>query len=440
MHEADLNHSNNRLQEKLKRIFQLRRTGSKVNWDSDNYNSLLQHFGNSHNNLPPVIHVAGTNGKGSIIAMLRSILEAAGYRVHCYTSPHLVQVNERITLAGSPIKDDYLEELIDEALGFVKDAPLSFFEIITAVAFKAFSKVPADVLLLEVGMGGRFDCTNVIEKPLVSVINRISLDHTEFLGSDVTAIAAEKAGIIKQGVPCILGYQGGGEQGEAVINIVQQSAKNNVSSVIRYGEEFSVKQKNADIEFTYKEEAAIYPVPNLTGFHQILNAAVVMATLRIIEDSFDISASHIAKGLQNIVWPGRLQRVDQEWPRDIGKCEVWLDSGHNDSAAEVLAQQMIRWKQNDSRAIYLIIGMLGNKDSSAFISPLLPHVKDIHIVPIASDFSSQIAIDTIKLDFEPIEHGSFDMAVQAITDKDNRARIVIAGSVYLCGEVLQFIG
>ena len=214
MHKADLHHSNQSLQLKLEKIFQLRRTRSAVNWDREKYLDLLQHFGNPHAHLPPVIHVAGTNGKGSIIAMLRAVCEAAGMRVHCYTSPHLVQINERIVLAGKEIDDDLLESLIDEALGYIGDAPLSFFEVSTAIAFKAFSQVPADVLLLEVGMGGALDCTNVIEKSLVSVISRISMDHTQFLGDTIEEIAAQKSGIIKPGLPCIIGYQGGGEQGE----------------------------------------------------------------------------------------------------------------------------------------------------------------------------------------------------------------------------------
>jgi len=429
MHRADLHHDDKSLQDKLERIFQLRRTKTTVNWDSSLYNSLLEKFGNPHKSLPPVIHVAGTNGKGSIIAMLRSILEVQGLKVHCYTSPHLINVNERIYLAGEQIEDSYLEELIDQALDYINDAPLSFFEITTAIAFKAFSQISADILLLEVGMGGRLDCTNVIENPLATVINRISLDHTEFLGETLEEIAAEKAGIMKRGVPCIIGYQG--DEGSNMLNMLQQKTQQYKSVSICYGKDWSVERKNQGMEFSYGGEKNIFPIPALVGEHQILNAGVALAVLSSIKDKISISNEAIEQGLKSVQWAGRLQRLD-----DINGNEIWLDSGHNDSAGMALAKQIKLWKQENNKAVHLVVAMLKTKDIWAYLSPLLPHIDGLHLVPIKSDPNSWKLSDMQEFSDNIQEHESAEDAMNSIACN---TRIVVCGSVYLVGEVLSFI-
>ncbi len=413
MHKADLKHDI--LQAKLETIYQLRRTRDKINWDRRQYIELLEKFGNPHLNLPPVIHVAGTNGKGSIIAMLRSMLEAAEKKVHCYTSPHLINVNERIYLAGSNISDEYLEQLIDKALEYNKGAPLSFFEIITALAFKAFSDTPADILLLEVGMGGRLDCTNVIEKPIATIINRISLDHTEFLGDTLEAIAKEKAGIMKENVPCIIGYQG---SEEVVKTLNDETVSYNALPV-----QWDIKQTENGMIFSYNNEQYKFPLPSLQGAHQVQNAGAALAALFTIGD---ISNEAMAQGLKSVQWLGRLQKLDYEG------IEIWLDCGHNDSAGEALAAQIKQW----DKPVHLIIGMLDKKDANGFLKPLLPLIEDINIVPISSDPNTKTKSD-MKADIEIYEYDNVKNAIRSISSNNHDNIILIAGSVYLAGEVLN---
>ncbi len=428
MHKADLLHDDNRLQAKLESIYQLRRTRSKINWDREQYIELLEKFGNPHLSLPPVIHVAGTNGKGSVIAIMRSILERAGLIVHCYTSPHLINVNERIYLAGRDIDNVYLEELIDQTLEYNDGAPLSFFEITTAIAFKAFSDAPADILLLEVGMGGRLDCTNVINSPLATIINRISLDHTEFLGDHVAAIAKEKAGIMKRGIPCVIGYQGSNE----VIKTLENEASSYGAKAYIYGRKWGIEQKNNSMIFTFDEKDYEFPMPSLQGDHQVQNAGVALATLFSISDKINITHKAMEQGLKSVQWQGRLQKINID---DLS-AEIWLDCGHNDSAGEALATQIKQWGGN----IHLVMGMLEKKDASGFLKPLLPLIKSINIVPISSDADTKTKSDiNVDTNIQIHEHDSFIEAVKSICSHDKSAMILIAGSVYLAGEVLKYI-
>lgn len=443
MHQADLSHSHKSLEEKLNKIFQLRRTKTKVNWDPELYHKLLADFGNPHLNLPPVIHVAGTNGKGSVIAMLRSILEASGKRVHVYTSPHLIHVNERITLSGKHIDNAQLEALIDEALSYIDDAPLSFFEIITAVAFKAFSQVPADILLLEVGMGGRLDCTNVIAAPVATVINRISLDHTEFLGDDIAQIAAQKSGIIKQKVPCFIGYQGHDNNADIIHDVIQREAHEQGVQAVFYGDDFSAVSKDSALHFkmgSFEEEC--YALPALIGEHQIYNAALAIAVIKALPAPFsEITNDHINNGLLAVQWPGRLQRLDAACFGLSNDTEIWLDCGHNDSAGEALAEQVRYWDQDQEKENHLIFAMLGQKDAKGFLSPLSEVIHQFHLVPIANDPSSKTVKD-INLDGFPkvISVQEHTYVFEAIKNSARgNSRVIIAGSVYLAGEVLQAI-
>ena len=266
MYTSDLKHHDQTLEEKLHTLYTLNRD-KKIDLSfRPPYLDLLRNFGNPHLNLPPMIHVAGTNGKGSIIAILRNILETAGYKVHAYTSPHLQTFNERIYLAGQNITDHHLENLIDEAITHNENQDVTFFEITTALAFAAFSQTPADVLLLEVGLGGRLDCTNVIKAPIISIINTVSYDHQEHLGETLPQIAAEKAGIIKQETPCILG-----PQNPDTTDVFAKIAAEKKAPLYKHGTEWDIKQNSQTIEFTWQCATEIYPKPGLTGPHQIQN-------------------------------------------------------------------------------------------------------------------------------------------------------------------------
>lgn len=417
MHNADLVHDNSTLQDKLEEIYALRRTRSKVNWDRDQFLDLLKHFGNPHLDLPPVIHVAGTNGKGSVIAILRSILEAQGYRVHVYTSPHLINVNERIVLAGEDITDSMLSGLIDQALAFVDGAPLSFFEIMTAIAFRAFADEPADVVLLEVGLGGRLDCTNVISRPLACVINHVSLDHTDFLGNSLELIAAEKAGILKSNVPCVVG-----RQKPDVYRVIEEKAIEVGASIVS---DWSVDDT---MNFIFEGQSYHFPMPSLNGLHQVRNAGLALALLFSIRKSLPVSEDAMSAGLKNVKWRARLQNIDPSVYGVDGAYEILLDSGHNDSAGQVIAHYIEPYEQ----PVYLVMGMLRTKNIEAFLLPIRPKLAGIYVVPLAGD-ECYLSADV---------RGSFScdsvaQAIEDITSKTERACILIAGSVYLAGEVLK---
>ncbi|MBI2234577.1 MAG: bifunctional folylpolyglutamate synthase/dihydrofolate synthase [Micavibrio aeruginosavorus] len=345
------------------------------------YMALLDSLGNPHRNLPPVIHVAGTNGKGSTIAFMRAILEAAGLRVHVYTSPHLLRANERIVLSGGEIVDDMLEFLIDEALRRCPDPThpdLSFFEFFTACAFTAFAHSPADILLLETGLGGALDCTNVVEHPLITVITTLSYDHTETLGSDLTAIAAAKAGIMKPEAPCVAAHQIYGE----VLPVLRERA--GALAIPLYSEndgwraEGSGRAGDLLRVATAARTVSNLPAPCLHGAHQLHNAATAVAAL-MLQDRFEIPDEAFAKGLTCASWPARLQKIGSallppSW-------ELWLDGGHNDSAALVLADQARAWQAADGRKLHIVTAMMGHKDAARFAGPLAGLASSVTAIP-----------------------------------------------------------
>lgn len=417
MHKADLVHTHPDLQNKLEEIYALRRTRSKVNWDRDQFLKLLENFGNPHLDVPPVIHVAGTNGKGSVIAMLRSMLSAQGYKVHVYTSPHLIDVNERIVLAGEEISDDRLSDLIDQALEYSDGAPLSFFEIMTAIAFRAFADEPAEVLLLEVGLGGRLDCTNVIQAPLVTVINHVSMDHTDFLGNTLEVIAAEKAGIMKDGVPCLMG-----DQKVEAYSVMRHVAADVGAQIIS---DWSV---DGDMNMTFEGEAFSFPKPALNGAHQIRNAGLAVATLLTVRDQIPVSYDSMCQGLRSVKWQARLQQIDPRLYNAPDTFDIWLDSGHNDSAGAAIAAHI----QDIDKPIFLIAGMLKTKTIDAFLQPLKPTLRGIYVVPLAQDdcYSAHDIDGAVAcVDVED--------AVCRIGSENEEACVLIAGSVYLAGDVLK---
>lgn len=353
MYKADLQHPAPRLQDKLEQLYNLNRHTKIDLGFRPPYVDLLRRFNNPQEGLPPTIHIAGTNGKGSTTAMLRAMLEAEGYSVHAYTSPHLVRFNERIVLAGREIADDLLETLIDEAVQLNNDAPITFFEITTAIAFAAFSRIKADILLLETGLGGRLDSTNMIPKPIVSVITKISLDHTEFLGSTYQEIAKEKAGIMKYDTPCIVGIQSPEALESGVMYSFVDRAVETKSPLICAPQDWSCEPATSNqMRFTINGVVHdLLPRPNLLGVHQIENAGAALATLETIKGQFPVSLENRAKGLTNIRWPGRLERITSGPLATLlhGDWELWVDGGHNDSAGQALGAQAQNWQAQDGK-------------------------------------------------------------------------------------------
>ncbi len=316
------------------------------------------------------------NGKGSTIATLRAILEAAGYKVHAYTSPHLRRFNERVVLAGREISDDQLEDLLDEVTAASAGLSLTFFEITTALTFTAFARQPADIVLLETGLGGRLDCTNVVEKPLATIITAIGFDHQEFLGDTLPQIAAEKAGIMKPGVPCIAS-----PQADAAVNTVFATRAAELGCrLLRGGNEWRSATQDGQMIFSGGEKQLTLPLPSLAGPHQIDNAGAALACLQIIK-GFDVSTEAIANGLRHIHWPARLQRLPDPAPG----WELWLDGAHNENGAHALAAQMMQWQKQDGKKLHLVFGIMQRKDAAAFLKHLIPGAASVTAVGIAGE-------------------------------------------------------
>src|SRR3984893_12009430 len=339
---------------------------------------LLAALGNPQDRPPPVVHVAGTKGKGSTVATMRACLEAAGYRVHAYISPHLVRFHERIRLAGELIGEDALSALLEECERANGDAPITFFEITTAAAFLAFVRTPADIVLLEVGLGGRLDATNVVRCPAVTAITPVSLDHQSFLGNTVAAIAGEKAGILKSGVTAVIAPQP--NEAEAVI---EARAAALGAPLYRSQCEWRCDASGAGMRYVGERWDFDLPLPSLIGAPQIVNAGTAIACLeRLVE--FSLPREAIANGLRHIDWPARLQllrrgplidAVSPDW-------EVWLDGGHNPLAGEVLGEVAAGWHD---RPLYLIVGMMNTKDATGFIAPLAKHARALAAVTIPGE-------------------------------------------------------
>jgi dihydrofolate synthase/folylpolyglutamate synthase len=419
---SDLKHSDTTLLHKLRILYSLNR-GAKLNLGfRPQYLRLLEKLGNPHLQCPPTIHVAGTNGKGSTIAFLRAILEADGKSVHTYTSPHLIEFNERIVLASQKITDQALEALIDEILSLIDDEPLSFFEITTAIAFAAFARNPADYLLLETGLGGRLDCTNVIEKPLATIITPIGLDHQEFLGETVTEIATEKAGIMKYETPCIIAPQ----NHKNVQNTLKLNAKKIKAPLFIHGSEWRTETNydaNHDtFRVTFKNISYQLKSPTLCGFHQIQNASTAIAAHHIIAPQNTVSKQIIQTGLQSARWPARMQNITAHvhLPEDW---ECYLDGGHNNDAAQIIVNQIKIWGKTNPKPTHLIIGMMNHKNPQGFIKILTPCAATIHRATIPGETTTGQPWQDI---------------IQSLTSgRQPPSRILICGSLYLAGHVLQ---
>jgi dihydrofolate synthase/folylpolyglutamate synthase len=383
--------------------------------------ALLDRLGNPERLLPPVLHVAGTNGKGSTCAFLRAAIEAAGLSAHVYTSPHLVRFNERIRVAGALIGDAMLAALLEEALDAAGDLSASFFEVTTAAAFLAFARTPADACIVEVGLGGRLDATNVIPRPAACGIAALGIDHQAFLGERLADIAGEKAGIARPGVPLVtLAYP---DAAEASIESVIAATG---AVRLKQGEAWSVDGR------TYRDGRGTIelPAPALPGTHQLLNAGLAVAMLRH-QDEIGVPDRALVAGVRTARWPARLQRLG-DGPL-VGKREVWLDGGHNESAAQALADALGDWPKP-----HLILGMLANKDADAFLRLLAPVVRSVSAVPVADHehhAPDELARLARKLGLEARACADVPSALDGL-----EGPVLIAGSLYLAGTVLALNG
>jgi dihydrofolate synthase/folylpolyglutamate synthase len=399
---------------------------------------LLKLVGNPEQKLPPVVHVAGTNGKGSVIAYLRAMLEAAGARVHVYTSPHLVRFHERIRLAGALIAEQALVELIEECERANGGDPITFFEITTVAAFLAFSRTPADILLLETGLGGEFDATNVIAAPLATIITPISFDHMQFLGDTLERIAAAKAGILKRGRPAIIAQQ----PAEAAAVIEARAAALN-APLWRCGREWSFEIGDRGFAYRDAEGTIELPKPALPGRHQYGNAAAAVAATRWLPN-FAMTDAAVATGLERAVWPARMQRLTRGPLVDLLPAwwELWLDGGHNADAGQVIADMIADWQAIERKPVSLVFGMLTSKDPLAFLRPLAPLAEDLSAVGVPGDHSSIAVPDAVGFARQaglPAEgYESPAAALAALVARHGAAprRILICGSLYLAGMVL----
>ncbi len=383
--------------------------------------------------LPPVVHVTGTNGKGSVIAYMRACLEAAGHRVHAYTSPHLVRFAERIRLTGEVIEEDHLAALLAECEAVNRGQPITFFEVTTAAAFLAFSRAPADVLLLENGLGGRLDATNVVARPALCAITPVSIDHTQYLGEGLAAIAGEKAGILKRGVTAVIGRQ----PGEAA-EVIAARAKALGVPLVRHGAEFGGEATADGFRYVSSDVTFELPRPALVGPHQIDNAATAVACLGQLSD-LAVGADDLAEGLRAVRWPARLERLDRgPLVARVGSgWELWLDAGHNAAAGRALADAARAWRD---RPLHLVVGMLNTKDPEGFLRPLANTAADVTCLAIPGEPASLSADETAVaaraagLDARTAQ--SVEAAIEAIADTAPAGRILICGSIYLVGQLL----
>ncbi|BBK29419.1 dihydrofolate synthase/folylpolyglutamate synthase [Stella humosa] len=395
---------------------------------------LLDQLGRPHERLPPVFHVTGTNGKGSTCAYLRAMLEAAGRRVHVFTSPHLVRFNERIRLAGELISDGDLAALLEEVEAVNAGEPITFFEIIGAAAFLAFARVPADALVLEVGMGGRLDATNVIARPAASIITPVSLDHMSYLGDTVAAIAREKAGILKPGAFGIIGPQ----TADAAA-VIEKHAASVAAPLRRFGREWTVMPTAAGLRYEGPEWRLDLPAPGLLGRHQYDNAGGALAALEAFDPT--LPAAALAAGIAGVQWPARLQRLTQgPLARTLpAGSELWLDGGHNVACAEAVAAELARWP---AMPMHLVFAMLDNRDPAAFLRVLAPLSAGLEAVAIPGEhksWSAEAAAEAAcSAGIPAAPAADLGAAMAAITTRSGGSpvRVLICGSLYLAGVVL----
>jgi dihydrofolate synthase/folylpolyglutamate synthase len=391
---------------------------------------LLARLGHPERSIPPVIHIAGTNGKGSTQAMIRAGLESAGKSVHAYTSPHLARFHERIRLAGDLISEPALAARLDECVTANGPDPITFFEITTCAAIVAFARTPADWTLLEVGLGGRLDATNVIDRPALTIITPVSLDHQQYLGDTVALIAAEKAGILKRGVPCVVGPQT--DEGLAVIEV---TAARLGAPILAYGQHWHVSEERGRL--IYQDETGLLdlPLPNLPGPHQVQNAGAAIAALRHLGYGPEACEAAVTKAY----WPARMQRLRTGPLTEAApQIELWLDGGHNPAGGEALAATLARMP---ARPTHLICGMLNTKDVTGYLRPLAAHAASLAAVSIPGEKNTLPAEETraaaAAVGLPATTADSVLDALRTIAGTEPQARVLICGSLYLAGQILR---
>lgn len=408
----------------------LARHPQKIDLGLDRMRALLKALGDPQDRLPPVVHVAGTNGKGSTIAFLRAMAEGAGLNVHVYTSPHLVRFNERIRLAGELISDEAMAAVLDRVEA-VEGVEATVFEATTAAALLAMAETPGDLALVEVGLGGRLDATNVIDRPLVSVITPVDLDHAEFLGTEIAAVAGEKAGILKAGVPAIVARQ------DPVAQMVIAAEAERVRAPLTLlGEDFDVWSERGGLSFQNLDQFLDLPAPVLFGPHQVVNAGMAVAAAL----ELDLPEEAIAWGLTHAEWPARMQRLTKGPYAEAAAsvdAELWLDGGHNPHAARALAETLAQRQARAPRPLALIVGLLANKDAGGFFEALSELDAAVFTTPFEGFHTPPTDLAAVArghgLGAQPCQspRQALDLALRLGAEW-----VVICGSLYLAGEVL----
>ncbi len=391
---------------------------------------LLAALGHPEAALPPVIHIAGTNGKGSTLAMIRAGVGAAGQVAHAYTSPHLARFHERIRVAGTLISEEALATLLDECWEANAREEITYFEITTAAALLAFARAPADYTLLEVGLGGRLDATNVVARPELTVITPVDMDHQQYLGETLEEIAAEKAGILKRGVPCVVA-----RQDERAMSVIEATAARIGAPLIAHGQHWHVREEHGRLVF--EDEAGLLDLdpPRLLGAHQVQNGGTAIAALRAL----GFGAAACQGALRDAEWPARMQRL-RHGPlvAQAGSAELWLDGGHNPAAGRAGAEALARLPEKPT---YLITGILRSKDAVGFLAPYAGLARKAVAIAIPGEIATATPEETAEAaeaaGLAATPAASVGAAIEMIVREDPDARILICGSLYLAGEILR---
>ena len=392
--------------------------------------SLLEALGNPQNNLPKVIHIAGTNGKGSTLSMLRAGLNEIGLKTHAYTSPHLVRFHERIQLHDNFIDENTLTEILDECYLANKNRPITYFEITTCAAILAMSRKKADYVLLEVGLGGRLDATNVIARPALTIITPVSLDHEQFLGNTIKQIAGEKAGIIKPFCPVVIG-----KQNKDALEVITEKAFEQKAPILAEGREWHIKEAANSILYKDENKMMELPKPNLLGTHQIQNAGIAIAALTHLIEKKEAFYGAVSKAK----WPARMQKLSTgPILKVLGHSDVWLDGGHNPAAGKALASYL---SNHNKKPTVLICGMLKTKDVAGYLSPFSNLVEFLAAVSIPNEQNTLSAGETAKyandLGIKSRSFRSISEGIQFVANHFPNCQVLICGSLYLAGHILR---
>jgi dihydrofolate synthase/folylpolyglutamate synthase len=405
---------------------------------------LLAALGHPEQTLPSVVHIAGTNGKGSTLAFLRAISEALGKGVHVYTSPHLVNFHERVVLAGphgaAPITEEVLVNCLARAEAANGGKLITLFEITTAAAFLAFAETPADLLLLETGLGGGLDATNVVKTPLLTIITPVSFDHVSFLGDTLAEIAGEKAGILKPGVPCVVGRQ----EREAFAAIERRAEAAGAPLYVA-GRDFDAFEQRGRLIFQTASRLLDLPLPRLTGRHQIDNAGIAIAAASVMFGEA-LTPRALEHGLTHADWPARLERLSVGGLHAYVEegTEIWLDGGHNAAGGQVIAHALAELEERVPRPVHVVWGMMETKDAHAFIAPFKGLVERIYTVPIPNEpnaFAAELLAEIARAEgFDAVAVNSVPEALLRSAGAGGPVRVLICGSLYLAGHVLKLHG